>query len=155
MHMSTVIRPENILLGLAAPTKLRLLHILASKAAERLDLSAEVIFKALEHRENLGSTGIGDGIAVPHATVPGLSKVITLMGRLDRPLEFEAIDGEPVDLVFLVLIPGQGNSDYLKMLASIARTMRADGMLDVVRKARSADEIYIALTSETVGIPPG
>lgn len=153
MHMSDIIRPENIILGLSAPHKYKLLQALASKAAQRLDVSAEVIVKALDHRESLGSTGIGDGIAVPHATIAGLTEIFVLLARLEKPMEFEAIDDEPVDLVFLMLVPEQSKGDYLKMLATIARTMRVGGMLDVIRKAASADEIYIALTAEpTVAI---
>ena len=154
MHMSTIIRPENIILGLSAPNKFRLLQALAAKAAPRLDVSAEVISKALEHRESLGSTGIGDGIAVPHATIAGISEIFTLMVRLDKPMEFEAIDDVPVDLLFLMLVPEQAKGDYLKMLASIARTMRVDGMLKSIRNARSSDEVFIALTTEPVGILP-
>ena len=154
MHMSTIIHPENIILGLSALNKYKLLQALAAKAAPRLDVSSEVIFKALEHRESLGSTGIGDGIAVPHATIPGITEIFTLMVRLDKPMEFDAIDDVPVDLLFLMLVPDQAKGDYLKMLASIARTMRVDGMLAAIRTARSSDEIFIALTTEAAGSLP-
>ena len=146
MQLSDVILSTNVLCNVSAPSKVKLLHALASKASKGLDVTEEVIFDALDRRENLGSTGIGLGIAVPHATISELADIFILVCRLGKAIDFEAIDGEPVDLIFLLLVPVNRKSEYLTILAAIARHMRADGVLEAIRKADTADQIYIAVT---------
>ncbi len=105
MTPADIIRPGSII-GIAAPTKAALFQILAGKAAERLGLPEHVVLEALSRRESLGSTGVGKGVALPHASLPGLAEPFGLLARLKHPVDYEAIDGEPVDLVCLVLASG-------------------------------------------------
>ena len=146
MQLSDVIRPTNVLCNVSAANKGKLLHALASKVSQGLDVSEEAISDALDRRESLGSTGIGLGIAVPHATISELTDIVILVCRLSKAIDFDAIDGEPVELIFLLLVPDNRKSEYLTILAAIARHMRADGVLEAIRKADTADQIYIALT---------
>jgi len=104
------------------------------------------VFDTLLQRERLGSTGIGDGIAIPHGKPARLERLVGLFARLDKPIDFEALDGQPVDIVFLLLAPEQAGADHLKALARVARVLREPGKLDKIRSARDAAALYALLT---------
>jgi PTS system nitrogen regulatory IIA component len=148
MNISEFLRPENVIVDLPAATKAGALQALAGKAAAAIDLPASPILSALLAREKLGSTGLGDGIAIPHTRIAGLTKPVGVVARLEKPIDFEAIDGVPVDIVFLLLMPGESGRDHLNALASVARTLRTREVTERIRLASSAAEIYAALVSD-------
>lgn len=148
MKASDFIRPDNVILDLSAPTKARALQIIAKKAEAALSIPASVILDALLRRENLGSTGVGEGVAIPHAPVPGLAKPFGLLARLGKPVDFESIDGKPVDVVIVLLTPGNPAKDHLNMLACAARHLRSQTVLQGIRAARTADQLYAAIAAD-------
>ena len=112
----------------------------------RLATLAEPIFEALSDREALGSTGLGNGIAIPHGKLAGLSGVTAVFARLDTPVDFEAVDDQPVDLLMMLLAPVGAGADHLKALARVARLLRNESIVDALRHARDARELYAILT---------
>ena len=137
--------PEAVSPGLRANGKKHLLQELSAQAARLAGLDDRQVFETLLQRERLGSTGIGDGIAIPHAKIPGLQRLVGLVARLDKPVHFEAIDGQPVEIVFLLLAPEGAGADHLKALARIARVLREPGIRERIRAARDASAIYAVL----------
>ncbi len=120
--------------SLRARSKKQVLQDLAAHAARRLPMLEErAVFETLLQRERLGSTGIGEGVAIPHGKLPGLDRLHGLFARFDRPIDFEALDGEPVDIAFLLLAPEGAGADHLKALAQVARVLREPGMLGSIR----------------------
>ena len=146
MHLSDFISPESILPSLRVKTKKQLLQELASRAARRTGLPERVIFDVLLQRERLGSTGLGQGIAIPHGKVPGLKGIVGIFARLSEPIDFEAVDGEPVDIVFLLLAPEGAGADHLKALARISRLLREGSAVEKLRGSRDAAALYAVLT---------
>jgi PTS system nitrogen regulatory IIA component len=117
MLLTDLVAPNAIIPALRVNSKKQLLHELAAKAAELSGQSERAILEVLQQREKLGSTGVGNGIAIPHGKLPKLSKLFGLFARLERAVEFEALDGQPVDLVFLLLAPeaaGEGRSSIVR-----------------------------------------
>ncbi len=149
MALADLLTPEAVVPHLRPPSKKAALHELAAHAARLTGLDERAIFETLLQRERLGSTGIGEGIAIPHGKLPGLSQMFGLMARLDKPIEFESLDGQPVDLLFLLLAPEGAGADHLKALASVARALRQPGAPERIRKARDADALYAVLTLAT------
>lgn len=147
MKISEVITPEHVVIGVSAASKCKLLQQLSEKAAHQLNVNAHDILTALQGREALGSTGIGAGIAIPHAPVAGIERPFGLFVRLAKPIEFEALDDEPVDIVCLVLMPPGGQAAYLKLLSNVARQLRSAGVMKIVRSANDRDRIYSAITA--------
>ena len=131
--------------AMAAGNKRALLQQLAGIAASRLEVPAAEILAALAEREKLGSTGFGQGVAIPHAKVEGLSRIYGLFARLSEPLRYKAVDGQPVDLVFLLLSPPEAGAEHLKALASISRVVRHGPTLEKMRGARSRDALAAVL----------
>ena len=123
MDVTSLIRPEQVV-SLSTKGKPQLLQELARRAAKPAGIAAPTILRALAAREELGSTGVGRGIALPHATVPGLGRLFSLFARLDKPIDFDAVDGQPVDLVFLLLTPEKGDREHLSALACVSRWLR-------------------------------
>lgn len=138
--------PEAVLTGLRASGKKHALHELAAHAARLTGLEERAVFDTLLQRERLGSTGIGEGLAIPHGKLPALDRLVGLVAKLDRPIDFEALDGQPVDVLFLLLAPEGAGADHLKALARVARVLREPGALDRIRAARDADALYAVLT---------
>lgn len=141
--------PDSVLASVKASGKKALLAELASRAATSLKLDERRLFDRLLERERLGSTGIGDGVAIPHGKLPGLDRLFGLFARFDRPVDFEALDGQPVDIAFLLLAPEGAGADHLKALAQVARILREPGMLAHIRAARDAGALYALLTRST------
>jgi len=124
MDLADLIEPNRVIFAARASNKEQLLQDLASRAAALLNLDAQSIFNALQVREELGSTGLGNGFALPHARIEGLDRLFGMFARLNRPVHFDSIDGKPVDLVFLLLIPPTTGSEHLGALAAVSRHLR-------------------------------
>ena len=148
MHISDVISVEDVILDLRAESKTRLLNELAGRAAKRTNCPIAEIVSVLSMRERLGSTGLGQGVAIPHAKMRGLQKPFGAFVRLKAPCPFEAIDDQDVDLVVLLLLPEASPQEHLNVLAKIARILRDGEVLTALRKAEDAHSIHRLLTSD-------
>lgn len=147
MDLGDLLKPEDIFPDLRTSSKRQLLQDLSERAEMRTGVPARQIFDTLLQRERLGSTGVGRGIAIPHGKLPGLKRITGLFARLDKPIEFEALDDEPVDIVFLLLAPEGSGADHLKALARIARVMREPSTVEKLRDTHEAAAIYSLLTA--------
>lgn len=147
MKIGDFLSVENTLVDVRAPTKARLLTDLCARAAAALGLDADTLSSMIEKRENFGSTGIGDGVAIPHARIPELKNAFGLLARLQKPLDFDAIDGKPVDIVFLLLLPAGAKGEHLNVLAAVARKLRDAGVLEALRGARDNAALHGAMTA--------
>jgi nitrogen PTS system EIIA component len=139
MVIEGLLSPTRVIVGLRCADSRQLIDALSSIAAEDLDISTSRVSDRLLDRERLGSTGLGNGVALPHARFEELQNPIGVFARLQRPIGFNAIDGRPVDLVFLLLSPS--SREHLTVLASVARQLRSVSIASELRKAASADEI--------------
>lgn len=146
MDLSDLLAPGGILPGFEATTKKQALLDLATRAAELTKLDARTIYDTLLQRERLGSTGLGRGIAVPHVKLTGLQGIVCLFARLTKPIDFESLDGEPVDLIFMLLAPDHAGGDHLKALARISRLVREPKVLERLRAAQDVASLKRALT---------
>ena len=151
MPLTSLVALNAIIPALKVNGKKQALQELAAKAAELSGQNERTIFETLLQREKLGSTGVGNGIAIPHGKLPKLNKLFGLFARLDRPVDFEALDGQPVDLVFLLLAPEDAGADHLKALARVARLLRDPDIARKLREFRDAEALYavMALPSAT------
>jgi PTS system nitrogen regulatory IIA component len=145
MQLADVVALDAIIPTLRVTTKKQALQELAAKAAKLSGQSERTVFDSLVQREKLGSTGVGNGIAIPHGKLPELTKLFGVFARLDRPIDFEALDGQPVDLVFLLLAPEAAGADHLKALARVARLLRDPDIARKLRESRDAEAIYAVL----------
>lgn len=146
MGLSDLITLDGILPSLKVKSKKQALQELACKAAELTGLESREIFDTLLQRERLGSTGVGRGIAIPHGRMPTLDRIVTVFARLEQPIEFDAIDNEKVDLIFLLLAPEQAGADHLKALARISRLLREPDAIRGLRAGRDKATLYAVLT---------
>lgn len=146
MTLDALIDKQSVLANLKAPNKKQLLLELSQSLANRVAIDHRIIFETLLKREKLGSTGIGQGIAIPHGKVPTLSRVYGLFARLSAPVEFESVDGQPVDLVFVLLAPEHAGADHLKALAKISRLLRDPAVVAKLRGTEDAEGLYAILT---------
>lgn len=143
--LSELLAVDCVDAGLAVANKKALFQQLGAAAARRTGLAAKDIVAALNEREKLGSTGFGGGTAIPHGKVEGLPAMFGYFARLQAPIEFQAIDGLPVDLVFLLLSPPDAGADHLKALARVSRALRDRQTIAKLRGARSKDAIFALL----------
>jgi PTS system nitrogen regulatory IIA component len=132
----------------SADSKRQALSVAADAAAKMLKLKASDILDALMDREALGSTGVGRGVAVPHARLPGLDQLRAVMVRLERPVAFDAVDGQPVDILFVLFAPETAQTEHLRALARVSRLLRQGEVREHLRQARSPDAIYAVLSRE-------
>jgi PTS system nitrogen regulatory IIA component len=146
MPLNDLLSPDAVLPALRANTKKQALQELSEKAAALSGLTAREIFDALLQRERLGSTGIGNGVAIPHGKLAKVKRIFGIFARLDRPIEFEALDGAPVDLMFLLVAPESAGADHLKALAQVARMFREPSLVSKVRATRDISALYSVLT---------
>lgn len=146
MELRDIVTPEAVYAGLNATSKKHLLQELAQRAEDQLGLEARAAFDGLLERERLGATGMGRGVAVPHARMPGLTSVRGVFTTLTRPVSFDAIDDEPVDLVFALFAPEDAGADHLRALARISRRLRDPAVCSKLRAAERAEAIYAVLT---------
>ncbi|MGI3899261.1 MAG: PTS sugar transporter subunit IIA [Janthinobacterium lividum] len=146
MTIGELLTPDRVFLDLRASDKRRLIDDLARRAAGAAGVDASVIAEALNAREQLGSTGMGAGIAIPHARLPTLQRPLGFFVRLRAPMDFDAIDGDRVDLVFVLLLPAQAQGEHLNALACVARRLRAEPVTIALRKAQDVADLYAVLT---------
>jgi len=145
MKVSDLLSPADVMIDVRASQKKALLQELAARAATNLGLLPDQVTSHLLKREELGSTGTGNGIAIPHARLPGLKRPYGLLVRLNQAIEFDAIDGRAVDLVFVLLLPAAVESDALASLALVARTLRSPDTLARMRAAKNPAELHAVL----------
>jgi PTS system nitrogen regulatory IIA component len=143
MTLTDLVAPNAILPALKVNSKKQVLHELAARAAMLTGQNERAIFDM--QREKLGSTAVGNGIAIPHGKLPTLTRLFGLFARLERPIDFEALDNQPVDLVFLLLAPEGAGADHLKALARIARLLRDPAITHKLRGSQDAESLYAVL----------
>ena len=146
MEIRDLLQPEAVIAGLKVTSKKQALQELARHAATVTGLNERKIFETLLERERLGTTGVGNGIAIPHGKLPELTRLYGVFARLDKPIDFDAIDEQPVDLVFLLLAPETAGADHLKALARVSRLLRDGATCEKLRGAKTADGLYLLLT---------
>ena len=145
MDLSDLIDVPAIMPAVKANSKKQLLQLLAERAAGITGIAEREIFDTILQRERLGSTGVGNGIAIPHGKLAGVKRITGVFARLETPVDFEALDDEPVDLVFLLLAPEGAGADHLKALARVARVLRDPDTARKLRESRDAEAIYAVL----------
>ena len=150
MDLADLIAPEAVYPSLKAKTKKQVLQDLAQKASALTGIGAREILETLLQRENLGSTGVGRGIAIPHGRLAPLKSIVSVFARLEEPIDFEALDEEPVDLIFLLLAPEHAGADHLKALARISRLLREPTTIERLRASRDRAALYSVLTEPAV-----
>ena len=142
--MATIdlVSPNAIIPAMKVNGKKQALQEIAAKAAQLTGQNEKAILEILLQREKLGSTGVGNGVAIPHGKLPKLGNVFGLFARLERPVDFEALDGQPVDLIFLLLAPEGAGADHLKALARVSRLLRDRALVEKLRATEKADALY-------------
>jgi PTS system nitrogen regulatory IIA component len=145
MTLTDLVAPNAILPALKVNSKKQAMQELSARAAELTGQNERAVLEILAQREKLGSTGVGNGIAIPHGKLPKLGRLFGLFARLERPIDIEALDGQPVDLCFLLLAPEAAGADHLKALARVARLLRDAEIARKLRESRDADAIYAVL----------
>jgi PTS system nitrogen regulatory IIA component len=145
MKISDLLSPTDVMIDVRTSNKRLLLQEFAARAAASLGLQVDRIAPYLLKREELGSTGIGRGVAIPHARLPDLQRPFGLLARLKQPIEFDAIDGQPVDIVFVLLLSAAVENGQLGSLALVARTLRPPENLARLRGAKNASELFSAI----------
>lgn len=146
MEISDLIDTSSVVANLKATSKKQALQELAKKAAEVTGLHERAIFDVLMEREKLGTTGVGNGIAIPHGKLPQLDGLHGLFARLETPIDFQSIDEQPVDLIFLLLAPESAGADHLKALAQVSRLLRDGTVCEKLRGTDEAEALYALLT---------
>ena len=146
MEIADILTPQSIVPKLSATSKKQVLQELAKRAATVTGLKDRFIFDALLQRERLGTTGVGHGIAIPHGKLEGIDKLFGLFARLEKPVDFDAIDEQPVDLLFLLLAPEMAGADHLKALARVSRLLRNRTICDKIRGSNDGDALYALIT---------
>ena len=149
MEIADLITPRSVVAQLRAANKKQALQELAKRAAAMTGIQERTIYDVLIERERLGSTGIGMGIGIPHGRLPGLDALCGVFARLDRPVPFDAIDDQPVDLIFLLLAPEGAGADHLKALARVSRLLRDRSVCEKLRGTDNADALYALLIDRT------
>ena len=147
MDINEIIAPESILANLKPNSKKQLLQELAERGAAQTGVDEHDVFETLLERERLGSTGVGNGVAIPHGKLPGIEKIVGVFARLEKPVAFDAMDDQPVDIVFMLLAPEGSGADHLKALSRIARVLRNQSTLASIRQSGDPDAIYSLLTA--------
>jgi PTS system nitrogen regulatory IIA component len=145
MKISDLLSPNDVMIDIRTSNKRLLLQELATRAAASLGLNVDQIAPYLLKREDLGSTGIGRGVAIPHARLPDVQRPYGLLARLKAAIEFDAIDGQAVDVVFVLLLPAAAENGQIGALAQVARTLRPEENLARLRAAKNASELYSAI----------
>ncbi len=149
MQISDILSPESVVSNLKVTSKKQALQELSKRISEVAELEDRDVFEILLDREKLGTTGVGNGIAIPHGKMESLEKLHGLFARLERPVEFESIDERPVDLIFLLLAPETAGADHLKALAQVSRLLRDKSMCEKLRGSDSSEALYALLTDQT------
>jgi nitrogen PTS system EIIA component len=148
MKISDFLSSTDVMPDITASDKPKLMLELARRAGSKLDISPDRIFAELNKREELGSTGVGGGVAIPHARYQQINKPFGMLLRLKKAIDFDAVDGSPVDIVFLLLLPAAGAGEQLGALASVARKLRDPAIMAALRRTRDSAGMYRALTAD-------
>ena len=151
MNISDLLAPNAVLASLKAQTKKQLLQELAARAHLITRLPEKRIFETLIERERLGTTGVGAGIAIPHGRMEGATTITGVFARLESSIDYEAVDSQPVDLVFMLLAPENAGADHLKALARVSRLLRDKAICEKLRAAKSPEALYSILTGDKNG----
>jgi nitrogen PTS system EIIA component len=146
MEIADLLSPDAVVSHLKATSKKQILQEMAHKASLITRLPDRRIFEILSEREKLGSTGMGQGIAIPHGRLAGIEKMTGVFAQLDQPVDFDAMDDQPVDLVFLLLAPEGAGADHLKALARVSRLLRNQSICEKLRAASQPAALYALLT---------
>ena len=149
MEINDLISTESVVANLHATSKKQAIQDLAKKAADITGLHERAIFEVLMERERLGTTGVGNGIAIPHGKLANLEKLYGLFARLEKPIDFQSIDEQPVDLIFLLLAPETAGADHLKALARVSRLLRDKTVCDKLRGTDQSEALYALLIEAT------
>lgn len=149
IDIADFLTPDRVVLDLTPQSKRQALKELAGRVAERTGLDPQRLCALLSERERLGTTGVGGGIAIPHAKLPELDHLVGLFARLDKPVDFDAVDDQPVDLIFLLLAPDTAGADHLKALARVARLLREEPTRVRLRRQQDAQGVYDLLVDKT------
>jgi len=147
MNISEFLSPADTLIGIRVSEKGKLLQELAHRAAAKIRVPEQEIIAELLKREELGSTGMGNGVAIPHARFQKIAKPFGIIARLKQPIDFQAIDDQPVDIVFVLLLPTASEGEQLEALACVARKLREPSELAKLRKAKKASDLHAVLTA--------
>ncbi len=147
MKISDIMTEKSVVMGLKANSKRQLLQELAQKASEITGINDRTIFDTILERENLGSTGFGSGTALPHGRIANIDKVYGIVTKLNTPVDFESIDGKPVDLVFMLISPEGSGADHLTALAQVSRILKDEATCSKLRAASRTDEIFSLLNN--------
>ena len=148
MALADLLQQDAIIPALRANSKKQVLQELSARAAKMTGRPERQVFDVILQRERLGSTGVGNGIAIPHGKLSNISSIVGVFARLEAPVDFEALDDQPVDLVFLLLAPEGAGADHLKALSRIARVLRDGDLVAKLRATDSASAIYAFLNQE-------
>ncbi|MDV4144592.1 MULTISPECIES: PTS IIA-like nitrogen regulatory protein PtsN [Shimia] len=146
MDLSKILKPEAVKVVSSASSKKRLLHAIGEVAESAYGLDASRVVEALLERENLGPTGVGHGVALPHARLEGLSSVVGAFVRLEKPVDFNAVDRQPVDIAFALFAPEDAGVEHLKALALVSRTLRENAICAKLRANQETQTLYSILT---------
>lgn len=146
MEIGDLLDTDSVVAKLPATSKKQALQELAKRAAQITGLHERAIFDVLLERERLGTTGVGNGIAIPHGKLPDLSRLYGLFARLEKPIDFDSVDEQPVDLIFLLLAPEGAGADHLKALARVSRLLRDRAVCEKLRGSDDPDALYALLT---------
>jgi PTS system nitrogen regulatory IIA component len=146
MDLADLIGPEDVEVGFRATCKKQVLEDMAEAASRKTGIDSQEIFDTLVEREKLGSTGVGNGIAIPHGKLASLESLVALVAILDKPVDFDSVDDQPVDIVFMLLAPENAGADHLKALARVARVLREPDTLVKMREASEKSTVYELVT---------
>ncbi len=146
MELMDILSPESVIADLKATSKKQALQELSKQAAGLIEFHERAVFDVLLERERLGTTGVGNGIAIPHGKLPGLDRLHGVFARLEKPIDFDSIDEQPVDLIFMLLAPESAGADHLKALARVSRLLRDSGMCEKLRGTNRAEALYALLS---------
>jgi len=149
MEISDLITAESVIPNLRATSKKQALQELSRKAADLTGLHERAVFDVLMERERLGTTGVGSGIAIPHGKLASLDRLHGLFARLEKPVDFDSIDEQPVDLIFLLLAPETAGADHLKVLARVSRLLRDKSVCEKLRGTDGAEALYALLAESS------
>ncbi len=151
MELCDILSKDCIVACAKVASKRQLLQLFAEQASKIAGIDAQRIFETLMNREKLGSTGLGNGIAIPHGKIKGLEQVVAIFARIERPIDFDAVDDQPVDLAVMLLAPEGAGADHLKALARVARLLRTESLVEQLRATRENSHLYSLLTAPLEG----
>jgi PTS system nitrogen regulatory IIA component len=147
MELADILAERGVLCCAGVKTKQQLFSDLAQRAGEITGRDAADILKAITDREELGSTGLGNGIAIPHGKIVGLTRVTAVLALLDQPIDFDSVDDQPVDIVVLLLAPTGAGADHLKALSRVARLLRTETVVEEMRACSDASQLHAVFTT--------